>query len=204
MESMNTYNNCSAHFWGNPDTELKFCEAKYQNKYIAEYYNTFSALSYIIVGYLLYLKNAKDVGYVVMFLGLGTMIMHATLRWYGQWLDEISMLIIECFSIREITGHYENMNMLCVIRVLLYIWFQDMRYFVTMFIVMLGLIGYLTRDMLFNDNNIILYTIAMSIACACWLLDQFACYYVRDYQLHAIWHVGTALAIYFGFTSLIK
>ena len=203
MESMNTYNNCSANYWGNPDTELQFCEAKYQNKYIAEYYNTFSALSYIVVGYLLYLKNFKDMGVVVILLGIGTMIMHATLRWYGQWMDEICMLIIECFSIRDLSKQKVLMNIIAIFIVLIDVWLQSKHYFVTMFIVLLAIIGYLTREKLTSDSNVILYTIMMTIACACWLLDQFACYYVQEYQLHAIWHGGTALAIYFGYMSLI-
>lgn len=200
---VNTYNNCSASFWGTPDTELTFCEAKYQNKYIAEYYNTFSALSYIAVGYLLYLKNFKDMGVVVMMLGVGTMIMHATLRWYGQWMDEICMLIIECFSIRDLSGQNLLMNVMMLLIIIMYVWLQNKHYFVTMFVVMLAIIGYLTKDKLTTDRNVILYTVMMTIACACWLLDQFMCNYVQDYQLHAIWHVGTALAIYFGYMSLI-
>ncbi len=199
---MNTYNNCSAVYWGEPDTELTFCEAKYQNKYIAEYYNTFSALSYIIVGYLLYIKNLKDIGFVVILLGIGTMVMHATLRWYGQWMDEICMLIIECFSIRDITKQYILMNISAFFIIILYLWFRNKYYFVSLFIIMLGTIGYLTKDKLASNNNIIVYTITMSIACTCWLLDQFYCSHFQNYQLHAIWHVGTSLAIYYGYESL--
>ena len=200
---LDTYNNCSASFWGTPDTQLTFCEAKYQNKYIAEYYNTFSALSYVLVGYLLYLKKFKDMGVVVILLGIGTMIMHATLRWYGQWMDEICMLIIECFSIRDLTHQHLLMNVVALLIIIMYVWLQNKHYFISMFIVMLAIIGYLTKDKLSSDRNVILYTIMMSIACACWFLDQFMCNYVQEYQLHAIWHVGTALAIYFGYMSLI-
>ena len=43
-------------YWGNPDASVSFCEDKYNVlPYVAEYYNTMSAISYIIVG--LILKN---------------------------------------------------------------------------------------------------------------------------------------------------
>ena len=42
-------------FWGTPDVSVVFCENKYNvSNYIAEYYNTMSALSYVIVGLLFY------------------------------------------------------------------------------------------------------------------------------------------------------
>ena len=42
-------------YWGNPDVSVKFCEDKYKvSNYVAEYYNTLSAISYIIVGIFLY------------------------------------------------------------------------------------------------------------------------------------------------------
>ena len=43
-------------YWGNPDASVSFCEDKYNVlPYVAEYYNTMSAISYLIVG--LILKN---------------------------------------------------------------------------------------------------------------------------------------------------
>ena len=42
-------------FWGKPDVSVSFCEEKYVvSDYIAEYYNTMSALSYVIVGIYLF------------------------------------------------------------------------------------------------------------------------------------------------------
>ena len=43
-------------YWGNPDASVSFCEDKYNVlPYVAEYYNTMSAIGYLIVG--LILKN---------------------------------------------------------------------------------------------------------------------------------------------------
>ena len=41
-------------YWGNPDASVSFFEDKYNVlPYVAEYYNTMSAISYLIVGLIL-------------------------------------------------------------------------------------------------------------------------------------------------------
>ena len=37
----------------------------------------------------------------------------------------------------------------------------------------------------------------------CWVLDQLFCEYVREYQLHAVWHAGTALSMLLGLGALL-
>ena len=199
---MNEYNNCSNAFWGEPDVELQFCEDKYQTKYIAEYYNSISAISYIFVGFLLYLYNKKKEGIVVIILGIGTFIMHATLRYYGQWIDEISMIIVESISIKKQKKiKYHNIY-LCLI-ISLYFYFQSALYFVTIFFILLLYIGYLTKKKLKNGNKkIIIYTFLMCVSFTCWLFDQFLCGMVSNVNFHALWHVGTSLAIFSGFMSI--
>ena len=47
-------------YWGTPDVSVSFCEDKYVvSNYIAEYYNTMSALSYVIVGLIFYRTRLK-------------------------------------------------------------------------------------------------------------------------------------------------
>jgi len=90
-------------FWGTPDVSVSFCEDKYVvSNYIAEYYNTMSALSYVIVGLLFYKTRLKKLSKIIILLGLGTALLHSTLRFYGQWLDEISMLILSFYIIQEL------------------------------------------------------------------------------------------------------
>ena len=86
-------------YWGKPDASITFCEEKYVvSDYIAEYYNTLSAISYVIIGLFFYFTKLKKIGISLMFLGLGTCMLHCTLRYYGQWFDEIMMLVL-CFNI---------------------------------------------------------------------------------------------------------
>ena len=90
-------------FWGTPDVSVSFCEDKYVvSNYIAEYYNTMSALSYVIVGLFFYKTRLKNLSKIIILLGLGTALLHGTLRFYGQWLDEVSMLILSFYIIKEV------------------------------------------------------------------------------------------------------
>ena len=54
-------------FWGKPDVSVSFCEDKYVvSDYIAEYYNTMSALSYVIVGILFYRTRLKKLSIIMI------------------------------------------------------------------------------------------------------------------------------------------
>ena len=91
-------------FWGIKDSSSFFCEEPYSNsQYIAEYYNTISAIPYILVGMYIYnvLKYSK-IGISVILIGLGTMLLHGTQRYYGQWADEMSMIFFFCIIFTHI------------------------------------------------------------------------------------------------------
>ena len=90
-------------YWGTPDVSVSFCEDKYVvSNYIAEYYNTMSALSYVIVGLIFSRTRLKRLSKIIIMLGFGTALLHGTLRFYGQWLDEVSMLILSFYIIKEV------------------------------------------------------------------------------------------------------
>ena len=84
--------------WGISDTSVSFCENKYEeSKYIAEFYNTISSLSYMIVAYPFLRTKIKRIGWSCMGVGIGSILLHGPGRYYGQWVDEISMLLyVEC------------------------------------------------------------------------------------------------------------
>ena len=81
------------------DTSVNFCENKYiKSKYIAEYYNTLSGFLYILVGLIYINTKIKRIALCSVILGIGTMILHMTQRYYGQILDEMAMLSL-CYFI---------------------------------------------------------------------------------------------------------
>ena len=200
-------------FWGSPDVSVKFCEDKYiVSEYIAEYYNTMSALSYIIVGLLFSRTRLKNLSKIIILLGLGTALLHGTLRFYGQWLDEVSMLILSFYIIKEVRLIRLNKrtNNLYLFP-LIFNYFLFSHYFCYFFIVFVSLQIYTYKITQRNHNKcsrqeyflIKSYSILLMISSICWLCDQLFCEYVRDYQLHAVWHVGTALSLLLGLTAII-
>ena len=199
-------------FWGKPDVSVSFCEDKYVvSDYIAEYYNTMSALSYVIVGILFYRTRLKKLSIIMILLGLGTALLHGTLRFYGQWLDETSMLILSFFIIKEIRKERFNKrtnNLYLLALILPYFVFE--RFFCYFFLVFCSLQIYIyliaRKDLIIYSLEYYLiksYSIILILSGICWVLDQLFCEYVRDYQLHAVWHAGTALSLLLGLGALL-
>lgn len=77
------------------------CEPNYQlSRFVAEPFNTFSNLSFVLLGLLGAAHEASENAkrsYIFMYLtvsaiGLGSMAFHGTLTFLGQQLDELPMV----------------------------------------------------------------------------------------------------------------
>ena len=200
-------------YWGTPDVSINFCEDKYVvSNYIAEYYNTMSALSYIIVGLIFSRTRLKRLSKIIMMLGVGTALLHSTLRFYGQWLDEVSMLVLSFYIIKEVRWlRFKKITNELYLFPLILPYFILQKYFSYFFIIFSSLQVY-TYKIAHKDYKkcskkeyflIKLYSIVLIFSSFCWVLDQLFCDYVKKYQLHAVWHSGTALSILLGLYALI-
>ena len=194
-------------YWGKPDTTVNFCEAKYATvDWIAEYYNTMSALSYIIVGFLFLFTRIRRLAISVILVGLSTIVMHGTLRYYGQWLDECSMLLL-CFDVLKFLDTSISQWVLFSIFLLYFLFNKYFICFVSLFICLQLAIIYKAHTVPTLDKLrryfISYYRIFFSVALIFWLMDQLLCDRIGDLYLHALWHVFTALGILFGFIGLI-
>ena len=200
-------------YWGTPDVSVSFCEDKYiVSNYIAEYYNTMSALSYVIVGLIFSRTRLKRLSKIIMMLGIGTALLHGTLRFYGQWLDEVSMLILSFYIIKEVRWiRLKKMTSELYLFPLIIPYFVLQKYFCYFFLVFSSLQIYtykIARKDYKKSNKseyylIKGYSVVLIFSTICWLLDQLFCEYVRVYQLHAVWHSGTALSLLLGLYALI-
>ena len=200
-------------YWGTPDVSVSFCEDKYiVSNYIAEYYNTMSALSYVIVGLIFSRTRLKRLSKIIMMLGIGTALLHGTLRFYGQWLDEVSMLILSFYIIKEVRWiRLKKMTSELYLFPLIIPYFVLQKYFCYFFLVFSSLQIYtykIARKDYKKSNKseyylIKGYSVVLIFSTICWLLDQLFCEYVRGYQLHAVWHSGTALSLLLGLYALI-
>jgi dihydroceramidase len=198
-------------YWGNPDASVSFCENKYKNsEYIAEYYNTLTALSYVMVGFFYLNTKLKDIGLNIIVLGIGTGVLHATLRYYGQMLDEIAMLSLSFNIISYLKAYKENkqiskyflLGIICI-----YIKFYH--HFYIFFLMFSSMQLYIYK--LYSNISIIKYNTCLKniyvsiflISSICWISDQVLCEYVKEYNLHALWHVGTSISIFIGLLPLV-
>tara|TARA_B100001287_G_C22672320_1_gene525889 strand:- start:1059 stop:1667 length:609 start_codon:yes stop_codon:yes gene_type:complete len=200
-------------FWGTPDVSVSFCEDKYVvSNYIAEYYNTMSALSYIIVGLLFYRTRLKNLSKIIIMLGIGTATLHGTLRYYGQWFDEIAMLILSFYIIKELrTLRLNKRTSELYLLPLILPYFVFERYFCYFFLVFISLqiYTYIIAQKRYRNCSreeyflIKAYSIILAFSALCWVCDQLFCDYVKEFQLHAVWHAGTALALLLGLWAII-
>jgi len=167
-------------FWGKNDASIDFCEDNYkENKYIAEYNNTLSCIFYLIPAILYRNTKIHYISVSLFLLSIGSAILHGTLRYYGQWLDEISMLCISYLTIKNFIPSIPNDFIVIIIGLYLYFWDTFCIFFILSYI------------FLFLTGSI------------CWFLDNFACNYFKSYNLHAWWHFFTGMSMTAGFYVLL-
>lgn len=194
-------------YWGEADASISFCEDKYVvSEYIAEWYNTWSAISYIIVGMYFSFTKLNEVGYALIMTGIGTAMLHGTCRYYGQWIDEMSMLFLSFATIREVGNYILSYVWLLLLWGIYLLYHQVFAVFFVGFMLFQIYIFKRGREIGLKKNKNIISNLCIGSAVSggiVWALDQFACEYVKDYQLHAWWHVLTAIAAFFGYYILL-
>lgn len=88
-------------FWGLPTSTVDWCEENYvHTRYVAELFNTLSSVPMLLVG-LRGLWLARQYGLELLVymcwagigaVGIGSMLFHGTLQFYGQAADELPMI----------------------------------------------------------------------------------------------------------------
>ena len=197
------------YFWGKEDTSVHFCESKYTHvSWIAEFYNTISCLFYVLAGMVLWkLQHQKKIGLSLISIGLGSIMLHMTLRYYGQWFDEISMLVTSFFGLQKIKKNISKF-FLVPITILYYNFHNYFSYFLIVFAGSQLFFTYKSLHLIKSKTIslkkrvlLILYIQFFSIAIICWIADQLYCEEFKSYYIHAWWHFFTALAALCGFTA---
>ena len=200
-------NNNITYYWGTPDISVKFCEKKYDNYFwIAEYHNTISAFIYLLVSFFFHNTKIKELSYYLFFMGISTAIMHGTLRYYGQILDEISIICIFHQNIKRL--YNKNFNLILFFNLFVYLLFHNYYFvFLTMFFtyksIILRKLYYKTK---FKQNEkifIYIYYFYFTLAGMCWFADQKLCCYFPNIEFHALWHYFSGIAIFFAFYTFI-
>ena len=196
-------------FWGLQDSSISFCEEDYiRSEYIAEYYNTISGLAYSLVG-MWYLNTSlsKETCYSLIALGLSTSLFHGTMRYYGQMADEISMLLVSYYLIKEVHRDMP-IELLGVILSSYLMAFDMFPIFFLMFMSLQCYLHLLTDEVLKEldgdwkkvwISKLINYkNYSVLIGGVFWGIDIFLCEHVTFKYYHALWHIFTAISLWFG------
>ena len=190
-------------YWGPEDSSIRFCEKNYDNsKYIAEYYNTLTAFFSSLVGlYFLLISGSKlkkNTSYAMIALGFTTALFHGTMRYYGQWSDEISMIFLSFMLIKEV---HDNLSYLFLGgMIVVYLMYWDT--FIVFFLMFIGMQTYLYllsmkfRYIKGNNKLFMMKEGCIYLSMLCWVLDHLFC---SNYEyFHAFWHILTSMTLFFG------
>lgn len=194
-------------YWGQQDASVTFCEDKYVvSDYIAEYYNTITAIFYVFIS-LIFFSKSKILSLTILGIGIGTALLHGTLRYYGQWVDEVSMLILNFYMMYNLNLRIFNIRTsIFILFIMLRIYFLFSHCYLSFLILFIGgqlyLLFMVKRELKKNKKkyNFLFYfnLIIILLACTCWICDQVICKNVKSYYLHAWWHILTSIFILTG------
>tara|TARA_B100000424_G_C22938132_1_gene499169 strand:- start:2293 stop:2937 length:645 start_codon:yes stop_codon:yes gene_type:complete len=200
-------------FWGLQDSSISFCEEHYvQSQFIAEYYNTISGLTYSLVGLWFYKTSlSKEIVYSLIILGLSTALFHGTMRYYGQIADELSMLVLSFYLIKEV---HENLP-IQALGFIVSSYFMANDLFSVFFIMFMSLqvYLYLLTDYIIKETSkwrgdsviklVKRKNYTLLIGSICWVMDILFCDYIGVSYLHALWHIFTGMSLYYGCEILL-
>jgi len=194
------------YYWGLPDTSVSFCEKKYDNIYwIAEYNNTISAIPYVLVGIIFLFTKIKKIGFCMILLGFSTMLMHGTLRNYAQLLDESTLLIISFETLKLLDKRFKYIFLAPAIAIYIMLnenFFIFLSTFIGMQITIVYKVYY--KEKSFPQRILSsLYVFFFILAAIFWYIDQTFCKYIGNKPFHALWHINTCIAMFYGYANLI-
>ena len=177
-------------YWGPEDTSIHFCEKKYdQVWWAAEFFNTISSLFYVIVGLFFLGSHLDRLGKAIIGVGIVAWVLHMTMRYYGQWIDEIAMIILCFLSAKAVKKTFSN-YLLAPILFLYGLLTQYFAYFFGIFTLAQFYILYysLKQKRRVKKICIIGYIVFFLMGLICWLADQIFCVLFQSCQLCAGLH----------------
>ena len=97
---------------------ISFCEPKYDvMPQIAEFWNTISNIGFLLVGWKWFFRTKqKFPPFFCFFTGIGSILFHATIHYWGECFDEFAMifllssLIIIAYDFTPRTGYMEPLD----------------------------------------------------------------------------------------------
>ena len=212
-------------YWGVPSSLVNWCEPDYMHfNFIAETWNTLSNIFTILMGLMLFINftwhkielRFRITALSLMVVGMGSFAFHGTLLYHYQLLDELPMLglgasmtylILEMPSIQL---RYPRMPTLftafCICFCVLHVILKNNDLFFAVFAIMLAPAVFFSA-LNYQDKVIRTATtlagVYLAIGFGFWLIDRFYCSSVQKLNLHAWWHILTALSEVYWLNAMV-
>eukprot|EP00835_Amoeboradix_gromovi_P002478 NODE_141_length_17903_cov_0.288643.p7 type:complete len:238 gc:universal NODE_141_length_17903_cov_0.288643:2523-1810(-) len=190
-----------------PDSTIDFCELNYQHSfYVAEFFNALSSLALMYFGAAAFRDTRfKISSALLIFVGIGSMLFHATLKYKMQLLDELPMLWFASWNVYEVAKiRGKNAGILLPIAMGL---FGTFLHIYAEFPVLFFLLHTIYQLPVFffpltywQDRKCRRWTLefvaSISLALLLWNLDQIYCDEVKFLHFHSFWHILSGLTMY--------
>ena len=204
-----------------------FCEFPRTGALIMQPANSWSSYGYAFVGFLMIVLSqgrgwrsgfhkaaASWFGVTAIFVGLGSVLLHATLTLWGQFFDVMGMYLTSGFMLVSAVARWRNMSVrsvvllyLSVVGTLLAVLYLVPEVRRSLFAVVL--IAAIALEMIFarprrhqvRVSYYLLGIVIKAVAFTIWNLDQhgLVCAPESLFQGHAVWHLLGATSLWFTF-----
>ncbi|MEO9599637.1 ceramidase domain-containing protein [Parasphingorhabdus sp.] len=204
-----------------------FCEIPRPGTILLQPANSLSSFGFVFAGFLMILLarsrdwwsafpplSAKILGVSAIIVGIGSLMLHATLTLWGQFFDVLGMYLISGFFLISALSKWRNIPdrramiyyaLLCAVLVAILYMMPEVRRWlfavVLMAAILLELVFARPLRPQVQTGYYIAGLIANTVAFTIWNLDQNGqlCAPESLLQGHAIWHVLGAVALWFAF-----
>lgn len=204
-----------------------FCELPRVGALIVQPTNSFSSYGYAFAGFLMIVLSqsrgwnsgfhrhaAAWFGATAIFVGLGSVLLHATLTLWGQFFDVMGMYLTSGFMLVSALARWRNMSargavllylgVVCGLLVVLYL-VPEVRRSLFAVVLLAAIALELTFARPLRPQVSVSYYLAgillKAVAFAIWNLDQhgLVCTPESLFQGHAVWHLLGATSLWFTF-----
>jgi len=204
-----------------------FCELPRAGSLILQPANSWSSFGYVIVGFLMIVVSqgrrwssamargaASVFGVTAILVGLGSVLLHATLTLWGQFFDVLGMYLVGSFMVVSALSRWRNIRdqpamllyiALCAILVTVLVVAPDARRWLFAVVLITAIIVEMAfarpRRPGVKIGYYLLGILATAVAFAIWNLDQnlLWCSPTSLVQGHAVWHLLGATSLWLTF-----
>jgi len=210
------------YFWGAP-TGINWCEGDFEYLwFVAEFWNTVSNFGFVLVGAkcLFLVRDLRlpgrfaALGWAIILTGIFSAGFHATLLWTQQKLDESAenlVLVILFHSDRatqSLAIAHGAVAALGIFTIAAFL-FCELHLIAIVIATLFKVKSWVNRAEVVSKGRDGLHrtlriaAISAIVGAICWLVDRLACSVVSKLfvnpQLHAWWHIFSAIALHEGF-----